>query len=286
MGCFYPIHVRPEPYKDKELVPCGKCPDCLSKKRAEWTFRLLQELKHSSSGYFITLTYDDKYLPKNNMGIPELNKRDLQLFNKRLRRFQDKICTNISKSPSNRLQLIKMPQIKYYAVGEYGENTNRPHYHSITFNLYKQTVDNIISIWGLGHVKIGFANEPDIHYVTKYVINKNDIPYDLEQPFSLISNGIGKSYINSNFDTHGLDTCYIVNNGYKQQMPRYLKNKLYGDEEIKEIGKRNKENAWQRRQEKRNKISSTGQNPDQYEKIQKEQRIERFNKLIKKGSKF
>lgn len=59
---------------------------------------------------FLTLTYDDDHLPEHG----HLNKRDLQLFLKRLR-----------KNTGERL--------RYFACGEYGENFGRPHFHLALF---------------------------------------------------------------------------------------------------------------------------------------------------------
>ena len=59
---------------------------------------------------YITLTYNDDHLPANG----SLQPRDLQLFWKRLRK-------------------ARTPGIRYYACGEYGDQTARPHYHAIIF---------------------------------------------------------------------------------------------------------------------------------------------------------
>ena len=46
------------------LVPCQKCPVCLSKSRNDWSFRLRQEVgRDRSHCYFVTLTYDNDHLP-------------------------------------------------------------------------------------------------------------------------------------------------------------------------------------------------------------------------------
>lgn len=133
--------------KKRDLVPCGKCLWCLQKKRADWSFRLFQELNVSESAHFLTLTYDDEKLPEEG-----LRKRDLQLFFKKLRK------SNSAK-------------IRYYAVGEYGTRTSRAHYHAIMFNL--DVTCPVAQIWDKGHVQVGSVTPASIHYVTKYVINKH-----------------------------------------------------------------------------------------------------------------
>ena len=100
----------------RTLVPCGKCPSCLSDRARDWSNRCLMELKTSGSAIFVTLTYDDFHLPIDDDG-PTLRVRDVQLFFKRLRK----------DFPNSR--------IRYLLSGEYGSKTSRPHYHAIIFGL-------------------------------------------------------------------------------------------------------------------------------------------------------
>lgn len=151
MKCISPLLIRTDGRRD--VVPCGKCNYCLQTKRADWTFRLKQELKISSSAFFLTLTYADDCIPFSSADLPELRKRDCQLFMKRLRKENSR-------------------QLRYYTVGEYGTVTFRPHYHSILFNLDLQLVSQLPKIWSLGHVHVGDVKTASIHYVTKYVINR------------------------------------------------------------------------------------------------------------------
>lgn len=110
-----------------ELIKCGKCEGCRIDKSREWANRLLLEKEYYSDDqcWFVTLTYDEEHVPRSMYGSLEtgeatpvltLDKRDLQLFMKRLRKN--------SKS-----------QIRFFGCGEYGPQTMRPHYHVILFGL-------------------------------------------------------------------------------------------------------------------------------------------------------
>lgn len=114
-------------------------------KRKSWIVRLSYELKDHLFASFVTLTYDDSHVPMDN----SVSKRDLQLFFKRLRKNSEL-------------------QFRYYAVGEYGSNTNRPHYHAIIFGLNHLTHSSVVhSSWKLGFVSISDVSEANIQYITK-----------------------------------------------------------------------------------------------------------------------
>ena len=77
------------------------------------------------------------------------------------------------------LQKIKKKGTKLesiFACGEYGEDpryTRRPHYHAIIFGISKAEADAVIpSVWGLGQVENGYAEEDSIRYVAGYIDKK------------------------------------------------------------------------------------------------------------------
>lgn len=69
--------------------------------------RICLEASQYEDNAFVTLTYDDDHLPEGGTLVP----RDLQLFLKRLRKS------------------IEPRKVRFFAVGEYGDETFRPHYH-------------------------------------------------------------------------------------------------------------------------------------------------------------
>lgn len=215
MSCISPINIKAK-NGARYNVPCSECLPCLSRKRDDWTFRLEQELKTAKSAVFTTLTYSDEELIFKPEGLGEatLNKEHLQKFIKAIR---DKQIKNKWK-------------IRYYAVGEYGTKTERPHYHIILFNAHADTLNTLTSIWGKGSTHIGACNPASIRYITKYVINRNIKEDHKEKPFALMSTrpSIGHSYL-SNDKFHVLNEILHVTNdsGKKQVLPRYYQDRMF-----------------------------------------------------------
>lgn len=204
-------------------VPCGRCNYCLQNRRKEWSFRLQKELRQHESAYFLTLTYHDLAVPmqtvehvddyhgKIEISVPVLRKEDFQKFMKRLRKRHAKYTSD---------------RVKYYAVGEYGSNTGRPHYHAVVFGLAPKVISHIGTIWVNGFVHVGSVNNDSIDYVTKYVINKYNFSDYPVPPFALISNGIGIDHLNKNSKLYKNADTVVNNRGYKQVVPRYYRSKL------------------------------------------------------------
>ena len=222
--CISPINIRHPTYDNASIrleVPCGKCHECLASRRQEWTIRIKEELKDHTDAQFITLTYSDENLVEGRF-MATLVKKDLQNWFKRLRKH------------------ISPIKIRYYAVGEYGTKTLRPHYHVILFGMpYKYITDGILEkTWKEGHVHVGEVSPSSIHYVTKYHVNKNIDVVGSEPSFALMSRkpAIGYSYIDRMRDRHeDLDRCYYQDKGFKRPLPRYYRDKLYSAESRENI---------------------------------------------------
>lgn len=201
-------------------VPCGKCLACLSSKRNDWSFRLEQEFKYSRNGaVFVTLTYDQKHLPSDL----SVNKRDVQLFLKRLRKRYD------------------ANQIRYYIVGEYGSKYGRPHYHALLFGadsekVRKSWVDSRAAPIGIVHV--GKVTSASVAYVTKYIIQQGNEVDGRTKPFTLMSRayGIGGKYLTDVMCAWHRedDRNYCVRDGQKIRMPKFYKDKIFYNEKQKE----------------------------------------------------
>lgn len=173
------------------LVPCGKCAGCLKARRRDWVSRMRLEMLSSPVATFATLTYRDECCP------PRLEKSDVQMFLKRLRN----VPRDYGFSPF---------KVRYFACGEYGKRTHRPHYHLILFGVdllqpewmpyltgFNQGKPRYASrvlerIWPYGFNVVGSVTNESIRYVAKYAAKfyeRND-PY---KEFSLKSIGLGRS---------------------------------------------------------------------------------------------
>lgn len=174
----YPIYIT---------VPCGKCPLCRNKKSAEWSFRAVCENKTSTAvPLFVTLTYNADNLPSNG-----ISKVAVQLFLKRLRINLDRLGIEHS--------------LRYFACGEYGTKSKRPHYHLIIWSFpdmrtLKERLSVIEKSWQQGFCYVVPCTHGAISYVMKYMKKTPIVPNGCEPNFFLSSRkggGIGAAYAKS-----------------------------------------------------------------------------------------
>ena len=181
--------------------------------------RMLHELSDFEDAVFVTLTYDDEHVPENM----SLWKPDLQKWFKRLRKE------------------LGEKKIRYFACGEYGEKTQRPHYHAIIFglSLRQEDKDLMQTKWPLGLLHYGTAEPDSIRYVAQYIDKKfsGDLAekeYNLKkrQPvFRVSSLGLGRGYIQKNSEQiKAMGYCTVK--GVMHSLPRYYLNKLGIDPQL------------------------------------------------------
>lgn len=261
------VDVSPDEFCITEYyeLPCGHCLGCRQDQSKEWANRLLLEMQYTDSAYFITLTYDNEHIhPSYDAetglcnGLFTLDKRDIQLFIKRLRkRFEN-------------------DKIRYYIAGEYGDNTARPHYHGILFGLHIDDLkecgrsetgnkyfisESIAEVWKNGFVSVEPANYATCKYVASYVTKKigirpNQFYEDnyLVPPFSLSSRrpGIGYKYLEDHPDYWKFDEINLTlpDGGRKFPLPRYFKKKFKEmlPEEYEKVAKRHEQAAKDRKE--------------------------------------
>lgn len=215
-------------YIDRPVeVPCGYCIGCRLERARQWSLRIAHESMYHDDAYFLTLTYSEENLRYGNEA-PTLVLDDLQKFWKRLRKH------------------FKGKKIRYFACGEYGDNTFRPHYHAVVFgfrltDLVVWRSDNtgvtytsvlLDSIWKLGRVVIGAVTQESSAYVARYTLKKQfgmngKAYYDelgIEPEFVVMSRrpGIGNKFFEDYCDDiYNEDVCVYTDGKGKSRPPKY-----------------------------------------------------------------
>lgn len=187
-------------------------------KAKQWALRChleLQNPKNRGTAVFTTLTYRNEEVPE----FGSLNKNHVSEFMKRLR-------FHLSKHKR---------EVRFFASGEYGERTERPHYHALLYGMSTQDGPLIEEVWGKGHAYTVNISPAAIAYVAGYCQKKLDwhneyrqitdpatgeLLWEREPPFRLMSRrpGIGGE---ARAHTHSW-RLYAVLNGQRMPVPRYL----------------------------------------------------------------
>jgi len=218
-----------DPYMNDGMAHgCGRCLPCRIKHAKTWTHRIILEATQHRTSAFITLTYDEEH------NFKEVSPSHLRDWIKRIRHHYP---------------------FRYYAVGEYGERTLRPHYHLAAFgyphcergqtdlrkNFCCTVCQRTANTWGKGAIQVGRLEEAAAAYVAGYVTKKLKtkqlIPADYEKPFQRMSlkPGIGYNVMHDVADVmmrYGLDKTEIdvpttLQIGKKKQpLGKYLRKSL------------------------------------------------------------
>lgn len=259
MPCFHPIEAYPggpgEPgvvfdprrsYKGSQafIVPCGRCVGCRVARARDWSTRMIHESKLQPENSFVTLTYSDACLPSDG----SLSREALQRFLKRLRAAVALLRTGDSRSASG---------IRYFACGEYGDRTWRPHYHLIVFGFFPPDARKwresgvsetfrsrlLEEVWPFGHVETGRVTPLSCGYVARYAMKKMTgeraatyyvRPHPLTgqffrviPEFALMSRrpGLGSGWFDK-FARDAFPSDYVIVDGRKRNVPDYYKQKL------------------------------------------------------------
>lgn len=237
MSCYHAIPARREDVGPWTLnpqlgtadcwIPCGTCLGCRTDRQLDWTRRAVQEASLWRHNTFLTLTYDDEHLPR------ELIPAHFTKFIKRLR----KKCSN-----DERILSARHASIRYLACGEYGEQTERPHYHACLFNAgaadqtaYSQDLcesPTFTTLWGNGAAKLAPFTAGTAGYVAGYLTKRGKETYadewgeERQKPFlrSSLRPAIGREWLEKN--SQDLQHGYMVLDHIKTRIPRYYIKKL------------------------------------------------------------
>lgn len=145
-------------------VPCGQCIGCRLERSRQWAVRCMHEASLHDDNAFVTLTYEDEHLPR----FGSLDRKAFPLFMKRLRKLEDG------------------KRIRYFYCGEYGDRSNRPHYHGLLFGFdFRDKVlhtfrgdhavyrsETLERLWPFGLSEVGTVTFDSAAYVARYITKK------------------------------------------------------------------------------------------------------------------
>lgn len=232
-------------------ISCGQCIGCRLERSRQWAIRCLHESQMYEFSSFITLTYNDDFIPVDH----SLNYRDFQLFMMRLRKHfshRDDYGNN-----------WRLP-IRFFMCGEYGETTCRPHFHACLFNCYfadrrlwkplssgsnLYTSEVLSRLWSdpetgksLGFSSIGDVTFESAAYVARYVVKKITGPnagehYKYVSPYGEVfarepefvrmslKPGIGAPWLRK-FSAEVYPRDEVIVRGMRMKPPKYYDNLL------------------------------------------------------------
>lgn len=288
-------------------IRCGKCAGCRLDDSKEWATRMVVEsfTVPEDTCYFITLTYNNDFVPKSDNGDMVLDPPAVSSWMKRLRR--------------NFEYYYGHKGVRFYACGEYGSKGMRPHYHVCLFNsplddlsfaglnklgdpLY--TSDFIDQAWSkeitssqrlsFGGVCIGKMNWRTCAYTARYTMKKaygsdkeDLVKLGLVPEFVNMSRrpGIGLDYFLANYDTM-YDRDQIILPAISKDKANIQRIPKYFDKKMKEIDPLRLAQAKERRimaseLAHQAKMANVGLEEEEYFELESRRCTDRLMKLVR-----
>lgn len=180
-------------YMDYQYIPCRKCNECKMQYAQEWSIRCAHEFQIRGSGAFITLTIDSAKASLFN------TEKNLRHYCKRCSKGNRYIKYPIDYTLCKGMILDELKRIReniynkygykirYFGVGEYGSENDRPHYHILIFGFnfpdkkFIEYSDKGVPIFHSEYLqklwKYGLATVQDVNhkacmYTAKYCMKK------------------------------------------------------------------------------------------------------------------
>lgn len=214
---------------------CGRCMECMKQKARDWQVRLLEEIRHSKNGVFVTLTFSNESIWELSQEIKGVDgyERDNAIAKLGVRRFLERWRKKYKKS------------VRHWLVTELGhQGTENIHLHGIIWT--DESAKEIDRIWKYGYTWIGdeekggWVNEQTVNYIVKY-IHKTDIQHKEYRARVLTTPGIGKAYVKrkdakaNKYKKGETNEAYITRQGFKMALPIYYRNQIYSEEEREKL---------------------------------------------------
>lgn len=225
-GIYFDELKRNGDYLGQLDLPCGQCVGCRERRASDWELRIMHEARQWKQNCFVTLTYAPGNLPPNG----SLSTDDITRFHKRVNYHNG--------------------GLRYYTAGEYGPETQRPHYHGCLFGIdytdrkIAGTSESgepfydsptLTKHWGLGRASVQDLTHGTAAYAARYIMSKklgkdakylaidangNMVEIEPERSWMSLKPGIGEGFFNQyKRDIYPHD--FVISRGVKRRPPRY-----------------------------------------------------------------
>lgn len=245
--------------KNTMELPCNKCIYCQVQYSNQWAVRCVLEARATPyNNSFITLTYNDENVPKDGF----LNKRDVQLFIKKVRKSLPGV------------------KIRYFLAGEYGRQNYRPHFHIVFFNFRPKDIYNswnegnttlwrsrqIEKMWGKGFISVGLDIEMrTMKYIAKYLTKCSPLPERFKNNPEYVQPSNHPGIAANQYTKDIWETGCIYIQGFKYGIPKYYEELAVQQGHTKEL---EEYKVKQRKRAKENEITKLEKDRRRYDYFQ------------------
>lgn len=174
------------------VVPCGQCHECRLQRSRTWANRCMMEMSEYpdldgvNRNWFITLTYAPGFTDDLRSTV---DFQTLSLHQRKPGEKKDHLQQFLHDLRQEWQRRYGHDGIRFYACGEYGDTSGRPHYHAILFNLPIDPTElekrfsnefgdpyynheRISEIWGKGFAVLSPATWTNCAYTARYIMKK------------------------------------------------------------------------------------------------------------------
>lgn len=213
ISCLHPVRVLNKGTGEKMVVGCGKCAACRNLRASSLTLKCKLESKAHKYCHFITLTYDDTFVPLSVPVAVHGTRGTVYQFISTCARTGEygdvltqfsfsecKISTLYEKLDTQHgipylsrrdaqlfvkrlrknLSTENYANIRFFLCGEYGLQHLRPHYHLLVWHSDQRTSEGMADIvsksWKLGRTHCELVKNDSASYVASYVNNLSSLP--------------------------------------------------------------------------------------------------------------
>ena len=152
MDCAFPLRLL----QSSSPIPCGRCMACRINIMRMWQGRILLEARHHET-VFVTFTYSEENVPRLPDGRTNLDPEHFRLLLKRIR-------------------FRAGTGFRYFGVGEYGDESERAHFHLLAFaprGVHWPYAEKFWQeVWTHGFVSLSLADLSRIRYCLGYTVKK------------------------------------------------------------------------------------------------------------------